>query len=388
MNMLAHHRRRLGLMIVGVFALILLSNLIPDPLGNKTLRTPMYPTWSWQQKLHVHFRNFGQYFQDNFGFRASLPVLRRTLRQAVGAPDSRHFYSGRDGQLFWSREQTPSQSAGALVRRANVERFADMIGEMQRVLAPEGTKIVVALPPNAQSVELEALPLWQDLLTYPVTEYDLALAGLQARGIATVDLRQTLRATPRSRYLMTDTHWNTRSSILAFNAVMAGAGHPDWKVDPAEVLGALVPAPRGDLLRAARMPPDVKEENYELHLKDRSAEPRFDPALTHHNEHFAFISTVRDYAPTGPRVLIMGDSFTVLLWQRLFVNTPVSVVAWMHASARVTGSCDFNFNDVKAFRPDLIIYARTERFFPCFGKDWPVGLPRPWRTAVPPKGAP
>ncbi len=389
MNLLAHHRRYMGILVLAIFGLTFLSNLIPDPLARWEVRTVIIPTWSWAEKAHTAIRNTGAYMQDNFGFRASMPTWRRAVREAFDSPDTRPFYTGRDGQLFWGREETPEQSSGALVRRAAVQRFVFMVGEMQRVLEPLGTKIVVTIPPNAQSVELEALPAWNDLLDYPNTEAGLAMDGLVSEGIAVVDLRKALREAPRPRYLMTDTHWNFRTSILGFNAVMRGAGHPDWQVDLKEVLGPLQPAPRGDILQAMRMPPQVKEENFELRIKDRSSKPRLDPALKHHNEHFAFISTVRDYAPTGPRVLIMGDSFSAFLWQRLFINAPVSVVGWMHGSRRVTGSCDFNFNDVKAFKPDLLIIARAERFFPCRrADDWPTGLPKPWPGAIPRDAAP
>lgn len=388
MPMLSRHRRYLGLMVAGLFGFLLVSNIIPDPLGRGGWRAAIPADASLSRRAELWFRNLGTYMQDNFGFRATLPILRRQLREALASPDSRPFYAGRDGHLFWGREQTPQQSAGALVRRANVARFVTMVGEMQRVLAPKGTRIVVALPPNAQSVELEALPGWSDALNYPVTEYQLMLEGLAAEGVRTVDLRTLLRAAPRPRYMLTDTHWNTRTSVLAFNAVMAAAGHPSWQVDPAQVVGPALPAPRGDLLRNMRVPPDVKEENFRLNLPEDGARFRTDPALVHHNEAVAFRSVAREFRPTGARVLIMGDSFTAVVWPRLFFNADVSVVGWMHASARLTGSCDFNFNDVKAFAPDLLIIARAERFFPCYGTDWPVGLPRPWPRAVPLNVAP
>lgn len=388
MTLLSRHRRYLGVLVAGLFGFLLLSNLIPDPMARMEWRAKIPADWPLDRKANLWMRNIGSFMQDNFGFRATLPVLRREMRAALASPDSRPFYAGRDGQLFWGREQTPAQSAGALVRAANVQRFVVMVGEMQRVLGPKGTRIVVALPPNAQSVEVEALPAWNEALSYPVTEYDLALAGLKAEGITTVDLRTVLKASPRPRYLLTDTHWNARSSVLAFNAVMVAAGHPDWQVNPAEVIGRSMPAARGDLLRSARMPPEVNEEDFRLAIPDKASKPRFDPTLKHSNEHVAFKSVVRDYAPTGLRVLIMGDSFTASVWPRLFVNAPVKDVAWVHASARVTGNCDFNFDDVRRYAPDLIIFARTERFFPCYGDDWPTGLPRPWYSAVPRNVAP
>lgn len=158
MTLLSRPRRYIGVLVAGLFGFLLLSNLIPDPLASGQWRVPIPDSFTWSQTLNYKFRNIGIYIQDNFGFRATLPILRRDLREALGSPDSRPFYTGRDGQLFWGREQAPAQSAGALVRAANVERFVTMAGEMQRVLAPRGTRIVVAIPPNAQSVEVEALP--------------------------------------------------------------------------------------------------------------------------------------------------------------------------------------------------------------------------------------
>lgn len=389
MTLLARHRRYLGLLVAGFFSLLLLANFIPDPLGSWQVRTPMEPNWGLWKRIQVMTRNAPAFVNDNFGFRATLPVLRRTIRAAFASPDSYPIYAGRDGQLFWGVERTPEQSAGALVRPGEVARFVTMIGVLQRQLAPLGTKVVVALPPNAQSVELEALPLWNDALRYPTTEYGAALAGLKAEGVTAVDLRAVLRQSPRPRYLLTDTHWNERSSVLAFNAVMVAAGHPDWQVDVSQVLGPLEPmGRRGDLLRAMRMPPQMKEENFKVHFKDRASDPRYDPALTHHNTHPAFRSLVRDYAPIGARVLILGDSFSATLWPRLFLNADVSVVGWMHASHTVTGTCDFNFEDVQRFKPDLLIYARTERFFVCTPHSWPDGLPLPDPNAIPAGAAP
>lgn len=388
MPLLARHRRYLGILVVGLFGLLLVSNVIPDPMGRMTWREKVAPELPLDRKIGLWFRNLGTFLGDNFGFRASLPVLRREMREVLDSPDSRPFYVGRDGQLFWGHEQTPAQSAGALLRRANIARFVDMIGEMQQILEPLGTRMVVAMPPNTQSVELEALPEWNDGLNYRVTEYELVMSGLAARGVTTVDLRKVLREAPRPRYLLTDTHWNRRSSLLAFNAVMVGAGHPDWQVDPEKVLGPLEPASRGDLLRTMRMPPEVKEENFRLTLPTPEPPMRTDPALGTTNPVGNFASVVYDYAPKGMRVLIMGDSFTVGMWPKLFSNAPVKEVGWMHASARPTGNCDFDFDTVKRFAPDLLIYVRSERFVPCFGADWPTGLPRLWLNAVPRHAAP
>lgn len=377
MTMLSRHRRYMGAMVAGIFALLLLSNLIPDPLGRHTWRTPIMPEWGIVKKVQVGFRNLGEYIHDNFGFRASLPVLRRALRVELSSPDTRPSYWGRGDQLFWGRETSPEQSSGAVIRRDAVERFVEMIGEMKAVLQPKGVQIVVAVPPNGQSVDLEGLPEWTDRLTYPESEYDVMLRGVRALGLTAVDLRKALRdATPYPRFILTDTHWNMRSSVAAFNATVAAAGHPGWELDPAKVLGPPKPLPRsGDLLRTMRMPPPMKETNFPLLVEQRPG--HLDPRLPHHNEFGFFRSEVFKYGGKGPRILIVGDSFTAKNWPRMFVNSDVSEVGWMHASRYVVGSCDFDMDNIERFKPDLLIYTRTERFFPCFGDDWPKGLPKP-----------
>lgn len=388
MRMLSRHRRYLGAVVAGFTGLLLLSNVIPDPLGRWEARTEYNPSASWDVRLQQGLRIAGEYLNDNFGFRATIPLMLRNFREEVSSPDTNNVYTGRNGQFFWGREGAPFQSSGALVRTQDVERFVFMIGEMQRILGPRGTKIVVALPPNAQSVDLDELPPWHDALNYPTTEYQLALDGLRAEGVTTVDLREVLREAPKPRFLETDTHWNVRSSMLAFNAVMRAADKPGWQLDMNTMLGHMYEIPAGDLLRTMRMPPDIKTHNFAPNVPVRASAPRPDPALLHHNVHPAFRSVAFDYAKTGPRVLIMGDSFTGGFWANLFVNSDASVVAWMHASRLVTGSCDFNFTDIERFAPDILIYARTERFFPCAAGDWPTGLPRPGMRGWPEGAAP
>lgn len=375
MPLLSHHRRYMGAMIVGIFALLLLSNLIPDPLGRFTWRSALRPELGYGHMISVAFNNVGEFIQDNFGFRASLPVLRRELRAELDSPDTRPIYTGRTGQLFWGRENSPEQSAGALVRVAGVRRFAEMIGEMNAILSVRGAKLVVALPPNAQSVDLEGLPEWHERLAYKTTEYDLMLGAMEALGVTAVDLRAALRKTPYPRYLLTDTHWNFRSSVAAFNAAVTAAGHPEWALDLSRAIGAQRPVPPGDLLRSMRMPPQIQDHNFTLNVPLRKFAP--DPRLPHHNVFRPFASTVFPYGGGGPRVLVMGDSFSALVWPRLFMNSNVSEVGWMHASRQVLGSCDFNFDNLLRFKPDIVIYARGERFFTCAPGAWPRNLPRP-----------
>ena len=47
------------------------------------------------------------------------------LREALASLDSRPFYSGRDGQLFWGREQTPQHKyAPDLIKDPDIRRIS------------------------------------------------------------------------------------------------------------------------------------------------------------------------------------------------------------------------------------------------------------------------
>ncbi len=377
-GMLIPHRRHMAVLVVGILALLLLSNLVPDPAGRGIWRGGQKPAdASWVQRMHGRLQQFGFYFQDNFGFRASLPVLREDIRHWAASQDSDLVYTGRDGQLFWAGQSAPAQSAGALYRKAAVERFAMVAMALQRELTPDGTKVVVAVPPNAQSVDIADLPVWNDKLPPRPTEYSLMLEELKIRGIAAVDLREVLRQSPDNRrFLPNDTHWTSLSSVLAFNATMRAAGLPDWQLDVTKVVGPVAPYPLGDLARSLRRTPQHPDENQILNLKDTGAPSPFVFRAPHEIKQFNGYAL--RYADSGPRVLILGDSYSIRIWPLLFAYTPAAEVGWMHFSRTIYGSCDFDFNEVKRFKPDLLIIARAERLFPCLNGAWPSHLPLPY----------
>ncbi|MBA4788610.1 MAG: hypothetical protein H2042_02850 [Rhizobiales bacterium] len=377
MPLLLRHRRRMGILVVGIIALLLIGNLIPDPAGRYIWRGGQkLPGAPWYEQLHGRLQRLAFFVQDNFGFRASLPLVRLAIRDKLNSPENGFIYVGRNGQLLFAGQHAAGQSAGALMRKDAVERFAALMMALQRELASSGTKVVVALPPNAQSVDLEQLPAWQDKYPPKPTEYSYLLEELQTRGITAVDLRDVLRASPDARrYLPNDTHWTNRSAVLAFNAVMRAAGHPGWQVNEAEVVGAVGPYFLGDLARSLRRTPPLPDENQQLILKP----PGPSTGFTFEGKHEAkpFNGFTYRYAEHGPRVLIIGDSYTLNIWPRLFAFTPVAEVGWMHMSKTTYGSCDFNFADVKRFKPDLLIVARGERLFPCLNSAWPDYLTSP-----------
>ena len=92
-------------------------------------------------------------------------------------------------------------------------------------------------------------------------EYDLMLRALAVRDVPAVDLRPVLINADAAApvYRRTDTHWNNRGALLAYNAVVAGLGRPDWAIDPPRVLRGTMSTPGGDLARMLGVEADVIE---------------------------------------------------------------------------------------------------------------------------------
>ena len=87
-------------------------------------------------------------------------------------------------------------------------------------------------------------------------------------------------------YHMHDTHWTAFGAVTAFNAIVEADSHPDWKLDPARVLGAPETFVGGDLARLLGTADDVKETDRLLTLPSGKREPlddrkQFATALSH-----------------------------------------------------------------------------------------------------------
>jgi hypothetical protein len=77
--------------------------------------------------------------------------------------------------------------------------------------------------------------------------------------------------------------------------------------------------------------------------------------------------------------MLIGDSYTQHFWDG-YLAQGASAFAWMHHR-----SCRFDLNAVERFKPDILIFAPSERFMPCKGA--PERNPPP-AAATPPRASP
>ena len=314
------------------------------------------------RSLHEWFelpRALDRFLGDNFGYRTQLVRGYGALRYAILVPADLRVIIGRDKWLFLNGDGTIEQATGQLLRAAAIEEFADRAAKLQDRLGAQHSRLLIAIPPNSSTVNRSRLPGWA--ATKPaMTEYDLMMRALGARGVAAVDLRPPLMAANsiHPTYRRTDTHWNKFGALIAYDAVVEALREPDWTIDPDRVLRGFEAAPGGDLARLIAVSTGVTDEDARIDLSSYGPRPfRVVPIDTQNESGGDLIDTGRD----GPTVVVIGDSFTREFWNDYF-SLHAGKYVWIHHE-----ECGFFISVVEAYHPDIVILAPVERQMFCSG---------------------
>jgi hypothetical protein len=310
------------------------------------------------------------WLQARFGVRETLIGLNARLRYALNSPTTDRVVFGRDGWLFLSDDAVFQQSMGLRMRVPLVTQLADTALDLERELKARGGRLVVAVPPNSQTVNRDAVPGWAEAGTAR-TEYDVFAEAIGARGIPFADLRALLRAEKAHEqvYLKTDTHWNNHGALLSFNAVMRAAGLDDWQVDPARVEKGFEPAHGGDLARMLGVEAQVADRQMRLDLGAYTPAPYTETVLDDREVMPSYVLIREAGAASGPTVMVIGDSFTRTHFRDLIMLHAGRLI-WTHHN-----QCAFDWGLVETYKPDLVILAPTERYALCAPGRSPKGMP-------------
>ncbi|MFG1400053.1 alginate O-acetyltransferase AlgX-related protein [Roseixanthobacter pseudopolyaromaticivorans] len=365
MPLLLAYRRWWCFFFMAVLALPTLGLVLPDLPGPVRLMTTPQERW-W---VHATER-LDPFINGRYGFRGLVMAGNASYLRAMKSTRERPVLLGEGGQMFFTGEQTLEQSLGRLFRAKPMGDLVDVLARLDTLLKARGAELVVASAPNAATVLPEKLPAWaRGQMTHP-TELDYLDTQMAAHAIPHVDLRPVLIAAKAQGpiFRRTDTHWNQRSSVLAFNAVMAAAGRPELEIAPQTAIGPLQAAPSGDLARYLGEASETADQDYaEIASNPKPELTPITGIMPDHGPHDTFRPYAYATGHSGPSVLVIGDSFSQHFWPRLLERV-TSRFAWMHHSA-----CKFEWPAVERFKPDLVIYMVTERSLPCRGQ--PIDMP-------------
>lgn len=308
-------------------------------------------------------RQADDYLQDHFGFRRILVFANSLIHARLGNGNDLVFVGYHD-HLFYRAAETLKQSAGATGthRWPWIASTVNMLAEMQRVLAEQGTKLFVTSPPSSSTMEQPDLPAWAQTQGR-TTEYDHFLNLLDARGIPALDLRPVLAAAAKTgkTYFRHDTHWTPYGAVVAYNAVVAADGHPGWRVPLSVVKPASGLRVGGDLGRLLGINSLLLESYQYIDLPP--------PARQQVLQGGSFPAFVDTTLHPGPTIMVIGDSFTDS-WFIEPLLLHAGRVVFSHAAL-----CGFNWAWITRYHPAEVWYAPTERLLPCKPGTRPVGMP-------------
>ncbi len=232
----APDRRRLGLracnlllvvVFLAIIALPLMANIAgrdgADPEAeNRELAAfpPLDATW---ESISTFGNGFGRWFDDHFGFRASLVRWYGESRLfGLGVSPSTAVVNGRDGWFFYADDEgmTDYTNADPLTPAA-VANWRAAVVAARDWLHARGIAYVFVIPPDKHVIYPDEVPASIHRVG-AVSRMDQLFEALDAAGVATVDLRPALDAAKaRERiFQRTDTHWNERGAFVAYQQII------------------------------------------------------------------------------------------------------------------------------------------------------------------------
>jgi hypothetical protein len=349
------HARLLVALFVAVISLPLAANLAgvdgADP-GAENRELARFPRvdGSWTSIAALP-EGFSAWFDDHFGFRSTLVRWYGESRLfGLGVSPSAAVIKGGDGWFFYGDDKSVEDYAN--VEPMTEEALANWRAAVLRArdwLRARGIAYVFTITPDKHVVYGEAMP-GSIARIGDLSRADQLFTALQDTGLA-VDVRPAVfEAKTRERvYQQTDTHWNDRGALAAYqqiiNAVRARvpAAPPAWTRDDFE------PADRTieglDLAGMMGLTRVLREVDMTLVPRRPRRARVLEPAGARPTDEEGRLVTEID-DPSLPRAVIFRDSFTSRLVPFLSEHFSRAVYLWQN---------DFDADAVTTEHPDVVI---------------------------------
>jgi alginate O-acetyltransferase complex protein AlgJ len=348
-------RALLVALFVAVIALPLAANLAGvdggDP-GAENRELAPFPRLNGSWTSIVGFGNqLSLWFDDHFGFRS---VLVRWYGEShlfgLGVSPSAAVVVGRDGWFFYGDDKAIEDYAEVEPMTPEaIANWRQAVLAARDWLSPRGVAYIFTVAPDKHVVYAEEMPPAVARVG-DLSRTDQLLTALQDTGLA-VDLRPALfAAKARERiYQQTDTHWNDRGALAAYQSIIAAVRArvpgtpPAWTrddfepvdrriegLDLAGMMGLKRVLREIDLALVPRVPRRARV------IEPSGAEPTA--------EEGRLVTEIAD--PSLPRAVIFRDSFVSRLVPFLSEHFSRAVYLWQN---------DFDADVVSKEHPDVVI---------------------------------
>ncbi len=308
------------------------------------------------------------WFSDHFGLRSTLVRLNARVEYGLNASPSPSVIRGRDGWLYYGESDAVEDyvSRSPLTER-EVEAWRETVVRSRDWLRARGTAYVFTIAPDKHVIYPEHMPASMHQVG-PSRRMDQVLEAVAASGVA-VDVRPAVEAAKSGErvYHLTDSHWNARGALVAYQSIVAALRAQDpavpaaWKRSDFEEVeretGGL------DLARMMGLNRMLREVDLALVPKRRRLAKVVDPPGADLSAELGRLVTAIPGSHL-PRAVIFRDSFTtalapflaehfsraVFLWQKDFIPEQVTEEGADVVIYEIAGRHLYNF----VASPDLV----------------------------------
>lgn len=170
----------------------------------------------WNEEF---FSELDTWVNEHIGFRASLIDANNRWQQSLfGQSPNEKLIVGDGDWLYFSETENDFLNISTLSDR-NFNNIAHTLLMMQDYAKAQGASFVVAVAPNKNSLYDEAMPYY-----YVPSErkgnWEKLAAAMDAAGVTYADLFEAFRAEDEVLYQHSDSHWNYKGALLAYNAIL------------------------------------------------------------------------------------------------------------------------------------------------------------------------
>ena len=299
------------------------------------------------------------YFSDHFGLREEMIRGWRKLHRNLDGNQSYRVLLGSDRWLFLTDGGVVEQNAGRRFNPAGVGALLATIADLDALTTERGIPFAAMIAPNKHAIYGERLPAFARN-TGLRTEFDALVEGARAAGLLLIDPRYALREAAASRpvYWRGGTHWTPYGAALAFDAVVSAWGREDARIDvETRFTGTVSEIKNRDLVGFAGLSGRLSEDVPQIDLfSDRPERAQTIRDLSDLDDRLEVPSYEMLIAGGGPTVLVIGDSFTRVIF-RPFWNRFAGRIFWTHHSYGT-----FDRDVIDRVDPDYVLFVVVERF--------------------------
>jgi hypothetical protein len=309
------------------------------------------------------------WFADHFGLRSALVRLNAHVQYfGFKASPSPSVIRGRDGWLYYGEfDAVEDYVSRSPLTTQEVDAWRETVVRSRDWLRARGTAYIFTIAPDKHVVYPENMPASLHQVG-PSRRMDQVLDAVADTGVA-VDVRPAVEAAKASDrvYHLTDTHWNARGALAAYQPIVAAVRAQNPAVPQAWKHSDFEPVERQigglDLARMMGLDRSLHEADLALVPKRPRLAQVVDPPGADPSAEVGRLVTAIPGSHL-PRAVVFRDSFTtalvpflaehfsrtVFLWQKDFVPEQVAKEGADVVIYEIAGRQLYNF----VASPDLI----------------------------------